>query len=196
MNFIRLTNSPRDKANRGLVLLFFFGVIAGIFCITQAFAGTLEVQLKDHREAIGDFSTLEIVVDAVRISPKSGLKFWQLGWKELKPVTEKIDLVRYTGKRSATIFGGEVSDGSYEGIHLKLKNIEGLLKKGKASVSVKNLVGPIQLDFSISPKRRTLIVLDLVVLDVSDHPPAGYEVRLKGYELYTDGKLTVKIPPG
>lgn len=196
MNFIRLTNSRRRRPNRALVLLVVFGVSAGISCADQALAGALEVRLKDHREAIGDFSKLEIVVDALRISPKSGLKFWQLGWKELKPVMEKIDLTQYTGTRSATIFSGEVNDGSFEGIHLKLKKIEGILKKDKASASVKSLVGPIQLAFSVSPKGGTLITLDLTVLDVSDHPPAGYELHLKGYALYIDGKLIDKIPPG
>jgi hypothetical protein len=39
-------------------------------------------------------------------------------------------------------------------------------------------------------------VLDLVALDMSDHPPAGYKLNLAGYELYTNGKLIYKIPPG
>jgi hypothetical protein len=114
----------------------------------------------------------------------------------LKPVVEKVDLTQFTGTRSARIFRGEVNDGSFEGIHLNLKKIEGILKKDKASASVKSLMGPIQLAFSVSPKGGTLIILDLTVLDLSDHPGRGYELHVKGYELYRDGKLLDKVPPG
>jgi uncharacterized protein DUF4382 len=194
MNFTRSINSPRRNANRALVLVLVFAINAATFFTNRVSAGTLEVRLKDHREAIGDFSRLEIIVDTLRISPKSGLKFWQIGWKELSPVLNKVDLAQYTGTRSAMIFRGEVSDGSFEGIDLKLKSIEGMLKNGKVPASVKNLVGPIQAALSVSSKHRALIVLDFVVIDVSDHPPAGYELRLRGYELYIDGKLTAKAP--
>jgi hypothetical protein len=33
--------------------------------------GTLEIRLKDHREAIGDFAKLEVSVKVVRLSPKT-----------------------------------------------------------------------------------------------------------------------------
>ncbi len=158
--------------------------------------GTLEIRVKDHREAISDFSTLEIGIETIRISPKAGLKFWQTGWKDLKPLLEKIDLAQYTGKRSAAIFRGAMTPGSFEGIHLKLRGAEGILKKTKNQIRVKNLIGPIQLVFSVVKKAATLIVLDLVVSDMSDHPPRGYELHIKGYELFTDGKLVDKVPPG
>ena len=195
MNFTRSTNFPKRSASLALVLMAVFAAGAAASFTNQVLAGTLEIRVKDHREAIGDFSKLVIVVDALRISPKSGLKFWQMGWKELNPSSARVDLTQYTGTRSAVIFSGAVNDGSFEGVHLKLKNIEGVLKRGKLSVSVKNLVDPIQATFSVSAKHKIQIILDFVVLDVSDHPPAGYELRLKGYELYTDGKLTAKVPP-
>ncbi|MEK7335087.1 MAG: cytochrome c oxidase assembly protein, partial [Candidatus Binatota bacterium] len=52
------------------------------------------------------------------------------------------------------------------------------------------------LAFSVYQKGETLIILALVVTDMSDHPPRGYELHIKGYELFTDGKLVDKIPPG
>lgn len=184
---------------RYLVAAVIFGLlvsIAGLLHMDQALAGTLEVRVKDHREAIGDFSRLEITVDTVRISPKAGAKFWQMGWKDLKPLLEKIDLTQYTGKRAAVIFRGAMTPGSFEGIHLKLRGAEGILKKTKNQIQVKNLIGPIQLVFSVVKKEATLIVLDLVVTDMSDHPPQGYELHIKGYEVYSNGKLVDKIPPG
>ena len=50
--------------------------------------------------------------------------------------------------------------------------------------------------FDVRPRGETLLILDLVVTDFSDHPPRGYELGLKGFELYTNGKPTEKIPPG
>ena len=204
MIFIRLKNSQRQNwaapseknAPRAILLVAILGVLALLLRAKIAVAGTLEIRIKDHREAIGDFSRLEIIVDTVRISPKAGVKFWQMGWKDLKPLLEKIDLTQYTGKRAAVIFRGAMTPGSFEGIHLKLRGAEGILKKTKNQIQVKNLIGPIQLVFSVVKKEATLIVLDLVVTDMSDHPPQGYELHIKGYEVYSNGKLVDKIPPG
>ena len=204
MIFIRLKNSQRQNwaapseknAPRAILLVAILGVLALLLRAEIAVAGTLEIRIKDHRDAIGDFSRLEIVIDKVRISPKAGAKFWQIGWKDLTPSPDKIDLTKYTGKRSATIFRGELGQGSFEGVHLKLKEIEGVLKKTKGKAAVKNAVTPIQLGFSIGPKGETLLILDLTVLDMSDHPGRGYEIHLNGYELHGDGKLVDKVPPG
>jgi hypothetical protein len=39
--------------------------------------GILEVQIKDHRDAIGDFDKLIVTIDKIAVSPKPGLKIWQ-----------------------------------------------------------------------------------------------------------------------
>lgn len=158
--------------------------------------GNFEVRIKDHREAIGDFSQLNVTIGDLLISPKPGFKFWQSGWKSLGATPEIIDLTKYAGKNSAGIFRGTLNTGAFDAIHLKLKEISGLVKKGQRNTKIKNTVGPIKLPFEIRPQGETIIVLDLVVLDISDHPPGGYELGLKGYELYTNGKLVDKVPPG
>jgi hypothetical protein len=158
--------------------------------------GVLEIRVKDHRDAIGDFSKLEIVLETIRVSPKSGLRFWQLEWKELTTSVERVDLTKYVGKRTVAIFKGELAEGSFEAIDLRLKEITAILKKNNSRGSVKNALGPIKLAFSVKPKETTLIVLDLTVMDMSDHPPRGYELQIKGYELYHNGRLLEKVPPG
>ena len=158
--------------------------------------GTFEVRIKDHREAIGDFSQLTLTVDEILISPKPGLKFWQRGWKGLAAAPESIDLTKYVGKNSARIFRGSLNTGAFDAIHLKLKEIVGLLKKGQRSAKIKNTIGPLKLPFEIRAQGETMMVLDLVVLDMSDHPPRGYELGVRGYELYINGKLVDKVPPG
>jgi hypothetical protein len=44
--------------------------------------------------------------------------------------------------------------------------------------------------------RICFVKLSSPVLDMSDHPPRSYELAINGYELYTNGKLIDKIPPG
>lgn len=159
-------------------------------------SGTLRIQIKDHREALGDFSKAELVLESILVSPKSGLKFWRTRWKELRPSVERVDLTKYTENRSATVFKGELAAGSFDAIQLKVKEVAATLKKNKSGADVKSLLGPIKLGFSVKPKETTLVVLDLTVREMTDHPPRGYELQLKGYEVYSNGKLVEKVPPG
>jgi hypothetical protein len=176
-------------------------VLAWIACAAVAAPagesqGMLEVRVKDHREAIGDFSKLILAFDAVSISANAGYKFWRSGWKDLTPALASLDLTRYTGPHSATVFRGPVGAGSYDAIHLKVRTVEATLKKTRGQAQLKNSVGPIKLAFATRSAGETVIVIDLVVLDVSDHPPQAYQLAIRGYELYVDGKLKDKIPPG
>jgi hypothetical protein len=181
----------------GACFLCFLALFAAAPAIPAAEQhGMLEIRIKDHREAIGDFAMLTLVIAEILVSPKPGLKFWQRSWKTLSPTTRSIDLTRYVGKNSARLFRGASNAGSFDAIHLKLKEVGGRLKENGSAAKVKNAVGPIKLSFDIHNGKETLIVLDLVVLDMSDHPQRGYELGIKGYELYTDGKLVAKVPPG
>jgi hypothetical protein len=174
--------------------------IASCLFVNLAFAaesklGVLEIQIKDHREAIGDFAKFDIALDKLLISPKAGLMFWQTGWKELQPSVATVDLTQYIGKKSARIFRGEINPGSFDAFHLKIKSIDALLKKTRRSTPVKNTIGAVKIAFQLPANGETLLVLDLVVTDFSDHPPRAYELGIKGYELYINGKLVEKIPP-
>jgi Domain of unknown function (DUF4382) len=157
--------------------------------------GLLQVRIKDHREAIGDFSKLSLTIAEILISVKPGLKFWQSQWKSLAPNTPSIDLTQYVGGKSTAIFKGSLEPGSFDAVHLKLKDITATLKSGQRNAPIKNLIGSLKLPFRVQAGSETTIVLDLVVLDLKDHPPRGYELGIQGYELYTDGKLIDKVPP-
>jgi hypothetical protein len=158
--------------------------------------GRLEIRVKDHREAIGDFSRLTLKFSKIAISPKPGLAIWQVGWRELPPAVQTIDLTKYIGKESVTVFKDLIDAGAFDAVQLKLDGIEGMLKKTQRAAKVKNALTPIKLQFSVEPRGETIIILDLAVLDMSDHPPRGYELGIRGYELYRNGKLIDKVPPG
>ena len=189
-----------DKKVKALVAVVSCILLIACLLFLPAYAadndqGVLEIQLKDHREAIDDFAKLDITVDKILVSPKPGLMFWQTGWKELTPSTATIDLTQYVGKKSSRIFRGTINTGSFDAFHIKIKSSEAVLKKTRRPVQVKNTLGPMKIAFQVPAKGETLLVLDLVVTDFSDHPPRGYELGIRGYELYTNGKLVEKIPP-
>ena len=158
--------------------------------------GVLEIQIKDHRDAIGDFARLNIIIDKILVSPNAGLKVWQTGWKELTASPDTVDLTKYVGKPTARVFRSSIDVGSFDAFHLKLKNVEGVLKKTQKPAPVKNTLGAVKLSFDVAPKGETVLVIDLTVIDLSDHPPRGYELGIKGYELYRNGTLVGKVPPG
>src|SRR2546430_17430416 len=99
-------------------------------------------------------------------------------------------------KKPAGFFGGKINQESFAPFHLKTKTIPHLLKKTRRSTPVKNTIGPVKLSFQVPAKGETVLVLDLVVTDFSDHPPRGYELSIRGYELYSNGTLIQKVPPG
>jgi hypothetical protein len=182
-------------------ILAVFICLLGIGYITAADAaehdqGVLEIRVKDHREAIDDFAKLQLVIDKIRISPKPGLEFWRSGWHELASNPDSVDLTQYVGKKTVTIFRGAIDTGAFDAFHLKIKSLDGVLKKTRRATTIKNTVGPIKLAFDVKPQTETLLILDLTVLDLSDHIPGGYELALRGYELYSNHKLIAKIPPG
>jgi hypothetical protein len=156
--------------------------------------GFLEVKIKDHRDAIGDFTSVKIAIQSIRLSPKVGVKFWQLGWSDLNPDVERIDLTQHVGQSAATIYKGDIATASFEALDLKLRGIDSVLKDS-APVSISNKLTPVALSFTVNPGDVVTIVLDLTVMDMSDHRPQAYELQWAGYEVYSNGKLIDKIPP-
>ena len=184
------------RAPKFLLMLLLVDCLLTPASAVQPEQGVLEIQIKDHRDAIGDFAKLNITIEKFLISPKPGLKFWRTGWHELKTTYASFDLTQYIGKKTVKIYRGPIDAGSFEAFHLKIKMIEGLLKKNQRGTIVKDTIGPVKLSFDVTPKGETVLLIDLVVTDFSDHPPRGYELGLRGYELYANGKLIEKVPPG
>ncbi|NIO10819.1 MAG: DUF4382 domain-containing protein [Deltaproteobacteria bacterium] len=157
--------------------------------------GTLEIHLKDHREAIDDFAKLEVTVVQVSIRPRLEPGGSEAPWRSIVPSVKRVDLTQYTGSLSAMIFSGPQPVDTFEAINLQLEPVTGVAKETGEVIPIKNQISPIKLGFSIDTGKVTKIVIDLVVLDISDHPPRGYELHIKGYEIYTDGRLIQRIPP-
>ena len=190
-----LSPSKHSSALFGALLFFASYLVADVANTAERAQGVLEIRIKDHRDAIGDFAKLNINIDKILISPNVGLKVWQTGWQELTASPDTVDLTKYIGKTTAKLFRSNIDAGPFDAFHLKLKSIDAVLKKNQKSAPVKNTLGPVKLTFDVPPKGETILVIDLTVVDLSDHPPRGYELGIRGYELYTNGKLIGRIPP-
>ncbi len=190
-----LSPSKHSSALFGALLFFASYLVADVANTAERAQGVLEIRIKDHRDAIGDFAKLNINIDKILISPNVGLKVWQTGWQELTASPDTVDLTKYIGKTTAKVFRSNIDAGPFDAFHLKLKSIDAVLKKNQKSAPVKNTLGPVKLTFDVPPKGETILVIDLTVVDLSDHPPRGYELGIRGYELYTNGKLIGRIPP-
>ena len=151
--------------------------------------GTLEIRVKDHRAAIDDFARLDVPVESIRLKPRGS-------WIDLKPDPASFDLTLYKKGNSVTLFQGEIESGFFEGFHLKVGAIAGTLRKVNSEPKIKNGVGPIQLSFSLEANKPTLLVIDLEVLDLTDHSGRSYELHINGYDHFRDGKLIDRVPPG
>ena len=192
----RQSPRPHTRCLHVWMVAVVVGITGGMPCLRYAWGATLEVYLTDHRDAITDFRQLEVGIEALRLRPNPGLKFWQHGWQNLQPSVATVDLTRYTGTHAALIFRGEVTAGAYEGLQVKLAGGAGLLKEQESTIPIRSVVEPLQLAFTVAPQGITRIVLDLTVVDMRDHPPRGYELQVKGYAWYANGTLVTKVPPG
>ena len=164
--------------------------------VAQA-AGTLEVRVKDHRDAIDDFRSVELRFGRLRLAPDARMRSTDPGWLELAPQLDRMDLTRYKdGSAAATVYRGALPPGRFAAVDLQVTGIRGILRKTGTADKVKNAVAPIRLGFEIKPATATVVILDLDLLDLSDHPGRGYELLIKGYELYENDRLLQKIPPG
>ena len=158
--------------------------------------GTLEVRVKDHRDAIDDFRGVDLLLGKLRLAPDARLRSSDPGWLELTPQLDRMDLTRYKdGKAAATVYRGVLAPRRFTAVDIQVTEIRGILAKTGAPGRIKNAVKPIRLGFEIKPGATTVVVLDLELLDLSDHPGRGYELLIKGYELYEDGRLLRRIPP-
>ncbi|MFQ5881749.1 MAG: cytochrome c oxidase assembly protein [Candidatus Methylomirabilales bacterium] len=138
--------------------------------------GQLEVRLKDHREAITDFSRLEL--DIAQIGIQRGSRPQAGAWMVFAPSKRQVGLTRLVEGRYAIILKEEAPIGEYRWIRINLEKVEGVLRDGRRP-SIKVLDDPVAITFLIAPGKRTVVTVDLVVLDVSEHPGQDHELHIR-----------------
>ena len=136
----------------------------------------LEVRVTDHREAIEDFTSLEIVISKVSIHPTSAPRLE--GWIDLAAPREGIDITKHLQGPGALVLRTTVDADDYNALRLGIDQAIGRLKNGK-EVEVEFVKGAVFLPFTITSEDATVVTVDLVVNDLSDHPGKGYEMRIR-----------------
>lgn len=145
---------------------------------------TLEVRIKDHREAIEDFRALHVTIPGLAIHHAGAAR--DRGWLELQPIESRIDLTRYVGDRYFVLTQQPVPAGRYDGIRLTIERAEGVLKTGER-VEVTVSLSPVALIFTARAEQPTVLLLDLVVVALSDEPGGGYELHIKEATVVNSG---------
>jgi hypothetical protein len=148
-------------------------LIAGAW---TADAGILEVRIHDHREALADFLSVVVTIPTVGLHP-AGLPRAG-GWRELPTALQRLDLTQHTAANPVTIVRATLEPGAYDAIRLEVKEIRATGTDGRA-IPVVWATGAVAARFSASPGRLNIVTLDLTVIDMSDHPPKGYELHVK-----------------
>ncbi|MBI1881828.1 MAG: DUF4382 domain-containing protein [Chloroflexi bacterium] len=149
----------------------------GIGCAASApNPGHLEVRIKDHREAIGDFSELWLTFSAVGIHPTGQPR--SEGWIEFEPSLQRLDLTQYVEGREAVIAQTTVEPGIYNAVRLHVDQVSATLSNGQPA-EVKVNFEAVALDFQVQEGQTTVLGLDLVVSDLTDHPGLSYELHLR-----------------
>lgn len=138
--------------------------------------GTLEIHVWDHREAIDDFSKLVLTISVIAIH--SAEESRTEGWVELPTSVQELELTQLVGGVKETIVRSDIGTGVYDPVRLNLDQVTGILTNGEQAM-VKNAFQPVALDFQIQHDETTVLGLDLVVLDMSDHPGQRYELHIR-----------------
>ncbi len=158
-----------------LIFISFVGSGCGTASISSPNLVNLEVRVWDHREAIDDFSELWLTFSSLGIHPTGQPR--TEGWTTLEPMAQSLDLTQYVMGREEVIAQAGVNPGIYNAIRLTIERAEGIVNGQPVEVKVNFETAA--LDFQIQADRSTVVGLDLMVLDRSDHPGRGYELELR-----------------
>lgn len=162
----------------GAVAVLLLGGAAACSAETQHASdhGQLEVRVKDHREAIADFRRLEL--DISQIGIQGGLRPQASAWVLFAPSRRNVDLTQLVDGKYAILLTEDAPAARYRWIRFDLEQVEGVLKNGRRP-HMKVFDDPVAYPFRIVSGKRTVLTIDLTVVDVTDHPGKGYELHIR-----------------
>lgn len=149
--------------------------------------GRLEVRITDHREAIGEFASLRVIISTVALH-RRGTPRTQ-GWLEIPATTPEVDLTRHVGGPGALLLARDLEPGEFDAIRLTIRSVAGSLKRGKSAPVAAHLPAA-GVSITVRTGRLTVCTVDLAVLDIGDHPGGGYDLVIKRVHAATRGGIT------
>ena len=167
-----------------IFLCISFGLAGALFAVgvqdetnkEEVVKGKVKVFLTDHREAIDDFYSLVVEVDKIRFHKKDFAS--GEGWIDVDCEKKLFDLTQYKDGKLFQLVEVELFEGKYDAIELLISKAYGT-PEGESELSIPVDIGIVRMIFAISPKQTLKLILDLTVLDVSDHPGKKWVIILK-----------------
>lgn len=135
----------------------------------------MEIRLSDHREAIGDFVRLTVVIDRLELHPASSSP--ESGWIVINPAITEADLTQLIGEVSLPVASQAVAAQRYDAVRLVLSGAIGMLNDG-AEIEFGEFSEAGRVEFELADAGRVTILIDLVVQSRLDHPSEAYVILL------------------
>ncbi|MGH7407177.1 MAG: DUF4382 domain-containing protein [Candidatus Methylomirabilales bacterium] len=138
--------------------------------------GRLLVRITDHREAIADFTRLPVTIAAVAVHPAGQPR--REGWLRLLVPAPVVDLVQAT-REPVMLLEAPVPPGAYDAVRLEMDRGRGTLGSGEEVAVAVPSRGMAAVSFRVKAGQATVLTLDLVVHDLTDHPGKRYGVAIR-----------------
>lgn len=149
-----------------IALASYFGVVLTSTQIVPAIAsadGNFSLLISDAPNDIGDFDSLTMIVDKIRLKSADDAK----KWIEIDAEDTEVDLTLLQGDNALQIWRGDVPEGSYTEAVLYSNNVSGVLTGSGQTVEIKLPSGKLSLkgDFTVgSAAEVTDFVYDITVI--------------------------------
>jgi hypothetical protein len=138
--------------------------------------GRLHVRITHHREAIADFTRLPVTIAAVGVHPAGQPR--REGWIRLLVPAPVVDLVQAT-REPVLLLEAPVPPGAYDAVRLEMDRGRGTLATGEEVPVTVPSRGTAAVSFRVKAGQATVLTLDLVVHDLTDHPGQRYGVAIR-----------------
>lgn len=167
--------------SRPPLFAFLLGTLLAACAPTSQEPGLLEIRIQDHEIAIDQFQSTEVTISGLEMH--TAIPDQETGWIDLsiEPIT--LDLTQYVGGPYAVIFDGEALQGSYDGVRIMVSEGGGVLKDGTEVELELPEFSSLPIAFAIQPGVETVLLMDLVVVTLEDHPEGGYSLLLSSATL-------------
>ena len=138
--------------------------------------GNFVFLISDDVNAIGDFESVKISISGVSLL-KSGDSDQLI---EFKPEQGEVDLTLVQGDKTQEIWRGNVPEGEYKNVSIKVADVHGILKETGEEVEIKLPSNKLHISkrFQVSTDKITTFTYDLTVV-AAGSPQSGIKYILK-----------------
>jgi len=187
--FTRLLVQPRVWATAVAALLILVGGYFGLRSLLYPAGpvpgqvnpvpdvkGNFVFMISDDVNAIGDFESLTVSISEIGLLPSGDSDTWV----EFKPVVKEVDLTLLQGDKAQEIWRGNVPEGQYSKVFIRVANVRGVLKETGQSVDIKLPSQKLQMSksFQVTADTVTSFTYDLTVISAGS-PQSGVKYILK-----------------